>query len=387
MAPYLKSPEPHEIPGLGRVSIGQISWGDAQEIEEATADHPEDYADHVFVCMVVEPPLTVEAASKLEEATAAALVELAADRLGLKDELENVSRSLPARRRLYEADRARWAAMAEIMKPMAEEAAKRFAEINASMEPFMEQAAEHLAYLNEVLSTEASRSIVRSLESLNASLGAVVLPVITDFGSAMKVAAFPQIDQVVSLMAKAKLPSWVLDDSLIRSGINTALIHTPSYATRSPAIKREPSQSELELRRLSDALDALAKFEVATRELIRSRLTATTSGVKWWKQRVPQGVIDNCEKIKQAKEKPGGVSHHAIYYAYPDDYLKIIIRKDNWLECFREIFKSTNAVQACFQWIGTSRPGVAHARPLGDSDYANFMFSVSWVLRAINEAS
>jgi hypothetical protein len=386
MAPYLKSPEPHEISGLGRVSIGQISWGDAQNIEEATAEHPEDYADHIFACMVAEPPLTVEAASKLDEATAAALVELAADRLGLNDELENVSRDLPARHRLYEAERARWVAMAEMMKPMAEEAAKRFAEINASMEPFMEQAAEHLAYMNEVLNTEASRSIVRSLESLNASLGAVVLPAITDFASAMKVAAFPQIDQVVGLMATAKLPSWVLDDSLIRSGINTALIHTPRYAPQWPAIKREPSQSELELRRLSDALDSLAKFEVATRELIRSRLTATTSGVKWWRQRVPQGVIDSCEKTKQAKEKPG-ISHHAIYYAYPDDYLKIIIRKDNWSECFQEIFKSSNAAQACFQWIGTSRPAVAHARPLGDSDYANFMFSVSWVLRAIEEAA
>jgi hypothetical protein len=387
MAPYLKSPEPHEIPGLGRVSIGQISWGDAQKIEEATADHPEAYADHVFACMVVEPPLTVEAASKLDEATATALVELAADRLGLKDELENVSRDLPPRRRLYEADRARWVAMAEMMKPMAEEAAKRLAEINASIEPFMEQAAEHLAYMNEVLSTEASRSIVRSLESLNASLGAVVLPVMTSFGPAMKIAAFPQIDQVVSLMANAKLPSWVLDDSLIRSGINTALIHTPTYAPQSPAIKREPSKLELEQRRLSDALDALVKFEVATRELIRSRLMATTSGLKWWKQRVPKDVIDNCEKTKQAKEKPGGISHHAIYYAYPDDYLKIITRNDNWLACFQEVFKSKNAVQACFQWIATARPAVAHARPLGDSDYANFMFSVSWVIRAINEAA
>ncbi len=365
----LPPPEKHEIPGMGSVSVRHITYGDAVKIEEATANRPDDdYADHVFAAIVAEPPLTVEAASMLKEPTAAALVEIAADRLALKEELAQISQELPARQRLYEAQRAHYRALAEQMKPLAEEARKQ------------------LTQMSKVLDSAASKSIVKSLESLNASLSAEKLSVFKDLGlrsAALKMAAFPQIDQVVSTMASARLPSWVLDDSLIRSGINTAMIHTPAYAPRSPAIWREPSQSELDQRRLSDAFDALVKFEFAIRELIRARLMATTSGPKWWKQRVPKDVIDNCEEKKLAKEKPGRISHQAIYYAYPDDYLKIVTRNDNWQECFQDVFKSKPQVQACFHWIGTARPEVAHARPLQDSDFGNFMFSVSWVIRAI----
>src|SRR5207302_5016475 len=117
-----------------------------------------------------------------------------------------------------------------------------------------------------------------------------------------------------------------------------------------------PSQSELERRRLVDAFDALLKFENAARELISKQLAATSSGAMWWKQRVPQGVIDDCEIRKKAKEKPGGVEHHPIRYAYPDHYLQIITRNDNWNECFRKVFKSKEQVAACFQWIGVARP-------------------------------
>lgn len=382
----LPPPETHEIPGLGSVSIRHLSMGDAIKIEEAAGDRPDDYANQVFAAIVVEPPLTVDAASQLDESTVSALVEVAAERLGIKHELAGVSRDLPARRRLYEAERARWAAIAEQMKPVAEEARKRFAEMAASFQPLREQMAKQLAAVNTVLSSEATRSIVKSLQMMSSSLAAVKLPPIKNLSvppAALKIATFPQIDKVIGSMAIAKLPSWVLDDSLIRSGINTPIIHTPTYVPRSPATDRAPSQSELNRRRLLDAFDALLKFENAARDVIARQLAATSSGSKWWKQRVPKDVIDNCEKRKQEKEKSGGISHDAIHYAYPDDYLKIITRNDNWNECFQIIFGTKNGVISCFYWIGVARPEIAHVRPLKNADYANFMFAVSWVIRAI----
>src|SRR5437868_4187167 len=134
--PYnLPSPEKHEIPGLGSVSIRHLSMGDVIKIEEAAGDQPDDYANQVIAAIVVEPPLTVEAVSQLDEPAVSAFVEIAADRLGIKDELAGVSHDLSARRRLYEAERARWAAIPAQLKPVAVEARKRFAEMAVSFQP------------------------------------------------------------------------------------------------------------------------------------------------------------------------------------------------------------------------------------------------------------
>src|ERR1700693_4852810 len=99
-----RTPETWDIPGLGKVQVGRISFGDthrvAEEADKVIADNPDEYANRIFAHIVLEPPLTVEAASKLGEPAAAKLVELAAARLACGKELHSVSTDLPARGRL-----------------------------------------------------------------------------------------------------------------------------------------------------------------------------------------------------------------------------------------------------------------------------------------------
>jgi hypothetical protein len=195
-----------------------------------------------------------------------------------------------------------------------------------------------------------------------------------------------RIDELVSAISLARFPTWALDQSLIRSGIDTATIHTPAFAPSPPAAKPKLSQAELDQRRLLDACDSLLKFEFEIRDLISKRLSAV-AGTKWWKQRVPGGVIEECQNRKDEKERPGsGVSHHPILYAYPDDYRKIILRKENWEECFEQVFKSKIEVDAFFLWIGAARPEIAHARPMNDAVFTKFMTSVRWIINAIELA-
>lgn len=189
------------------------------------------------------------------------------------------------------------------------------------------------------------------------------------------------VDKAVASLPAAKLPNWVLDESLLRSRIETPAIHTRSFVSRSPVLKTEPTKAELDQRRLSHAYDSLVKFEFEMRSFIPRRL-AVVGGASWWKQRVPGDVITACQTRKIEKEKPSGPAHELISYAYPDDYRKIILRTNNWTDCFQAIFGNRNQVEACFTWIGAARPEIAHARPIADPAYANFVFAVRWVLTA-----
>ncbi|MDQ6947102.1 MAG: hypothetical protein M3256_12755 [Actinomycetota bacterium] len=230
------------------------------------------------------------------------------------------------------------------------------------------------------LNAETREALAASMKSLKAfadvPLMSVKLPAM-DVG---------RIDQLVSAISLAKFPTWALDQSLIRSGIDTATIHTPAFTPTPPAVKPSPSQAESAQRRLLDAFDSLLKFEFEMRELISKRLSAV-AGSRWWKQRVPGGVLEECQTRKDEKERPGsGVSHHPIYYAYPDDYRKIILRQDNWDECFEQVFTHKIEVDALFLWIGAARPEIAHARPLDDAIFTKFTTSVRWIVNAIESA-
>ncbi len=193
-----------------------------------------------------------------------------------------------------------------------------------------------------------------------------------------------RIDQLVSAISLARFPTWTLDQSLIRSGIDTATIHTPAFAPTARAAKPR-SQLESHQRRLLDAFDSLLKFEFEMRDLIRKRLS-DVAGTKWWKQRVPGTVVGDCQRRKDEKEKKGGASHDPIFYAYPDDYRQIIVRQDNWKECFEQVFKNRIQIEALLMWVGAARPEIAHARPLDDATFTKFTTSVRWIVNAIELA-
>jgi hypothetical protein len=267
--------------------------------------------------------------------------------------------------------------------------AKALEAMTLSAETLRAIAASAAAFNAVTLSAKSRVALAASMKSLKAfadvPLMRVTLPAIAGVKLTQPIDV-GRIEQLVSAISLARFPTWALDHSLIRSGIDTATIHTPAFAPTSPAVKPRPSQGDLDRRRLLDAFDSLLKFESEMRDLISKRLSAVV-GIKWWKQRVPGGVVAECQTRKDEKERPGsGVSHHPIFYAYPDDYRKIILRQDNWDECFEQVFKHKIEVDAFFLWIGAARPEIAHARPLDDATFAKFTTSVRWIINAIKLA-
>ena len=89
---------------------------------------------------------------------------------------------------------------------------------------------------------------------------------------------------------------------------------------------------------------------------------------------------------KGRKREGSGASHHPISYAYPDDYRQIIVRQDNWKECFEQVFKNKTQIEALLMWVGAARPEIAHARPLDDATFTKFTTSVRWIINAIELA-
>jgi hypothetical protein len=273
----------------------------------------------------------------------------------------------------------------ESLRALTDLPASTTARLGETMAKFaqIEEAASKSARLGETMAKfaqmeEAASKSGRLGETLAASLAA------TDAMS-KKVVELQGMDQLLNSISRISVPTRVLDASLIRSGLDTATIHTSAYVPRLPRAKPAPTQAESDQRRLLDAYDSLLKFEFEMRDLITTRLTARV-GPRWWKLRIPTDVVEDCEVRKAEKEKPGGTSHHPLYYAYPDDYKKIILRRDNWPECFQPVFRSKTEVEFYFLCVAAARPDIAHARPLDGTVFTKFVTSVRWIINAIDGA-
>jgi hypothetical protein len=308
--------------------------------------------------------MTAEDVSRLDEATASALVEVAASRVASSEELKRVDKALPARHRLYEArvahDKARLQQLGSLMAT-----------------PNLVKSINSLKTLT--MAAPLAQIKLPAFAGMNLKLPAISSPL-----ASVRIAPFPDIAKMVREIEVARLPSWTVDESLVRAGIDVPAIHTPAFKP-TPRVAPRQSVPEHEKSRLLDAFDSLVQFEFVLREFIGDRLEKA-AGAKWWPNRIPGDVVKDCHDRKAEKERPGRPKHRAIFYAYPGDYLKIVLRKDNWQECFKEVFLNADPVSACFLWVGVGRAEIAHVRPLSDSDFGNFMFAVNWLIRTIQEA-
>jgi len=94
---------------------------------------------------------------------------------------------------------------------------------------------------------------------------------------------------------------------------------------------------------------------------------------KWWKTRVPHDVRVQAEERKTEEEqrlKPT-VNLHPIWYIDFYDYVKIITRKDNWNDIFKEIFVNKDEFKVTIMKLVPLRNKIAHMRPLSIREKKN----------------
>jgi hypothetical protein len=370
-----------QLPARGRAILRTLTYGDALDAAHVAENAPEAdrvdaYSNFVFSRLVAEPGLTPSAAASLAPEDVAVLAPSAAKQLGLFDEFQGTDPQLDPRARLYEAfcsDRQR-----EL---------EQLKSITLSALGPLADAKEVLAGIGWTTMLEDLAALKAAADPAIQLAGLMPTGVLNDAleqGKMVEWLGLPQLKSLANAVSGAGLAPWALDDVLATAGFNSRLVHTPGYV---PSVRSQtkPTQRELDERRLTDAFDSLVKLEFDLRELISDKLAAV-AGSSWWSQRVPRAVQEGCATRKADKEKPGRPINDPIAYAYPDDYRAILMRKDNWRECFQSVFVNPTDTEACFNWVSIARAEVAHVRPLDDETFTSFIFAARRLCTAIARA-
>lgn len=135
--------------------------------------------------------------------------------------------------------------------------------------------------------------------------------------------------------------------------------------------------------------EVLEKLENKLRECV-SRTLHRIAGDNWWDERVPPDVRENAEKNKERNEKPWpwmkNVDYPLIYYVDFTGYRKIILKRDNWREAFKEIFKDEIIIDAKLRELEIIRNNIAHNRKLTPDQYEILVVNSKHIIKCIDEA-
>lgn len=134
-----------------------------------------------------------------------------------------------------------------------------------------------------------------------------------------------------------------------------------------------------------EAYAKLFAIETGLRELLIGDL-GKLAGPKWHKTRLPSDIykkyVDGMQferSIKWAHQ----VLHHPIYYVDFPDLKKVILRKDNWEQCFKLTFQRAEIFEATVSELEFVRNRVAHNRRCCNSDIVTVQNALNILLESI----
>lgn len=118
-----------------------------------------------------------------------------------------------------------------------------------------------------------------------------------------------------------------------------------------------------------DAYEMLKRLETKLRECIQTSLEKVSRN--WWKERIPEDIQDRARLRKEGNEKqwPWHTEKDLPFIFYVDftDYAKIIIRRDNWEQVFKQIFREKDIILAKLRELEPIRNAIAHVRELSQT--------------------
>lgn len=121
----------------------------------------------------------------------------------------------------------------------------------------------------------------------------------------------------------------------------------------------------------------LEQLEVTLRNCIRSSLGKVSND--WWIERVPPDIRENAEERREKDP----LKRDSIEYIDFPDYAKIIVRKDNWRECFQKIFKSAESVEIKLKELEPIRNSISHSRGVTEEQIKKFRVYARDIMGAI----
>ena len=175
-------------------------------------------------------------------------------------------------------------------------------------------------------------------------------------------------------------PAIAFDQAITNAGVKHA---PPPYIRAYARADDNRGEEDAGFERNNAAHDRLQRFESHLRAFIDQRMT-TSFGDNWIKHRVP-GDIRQQWKKKQAKALDAGESKRPlIAYADFTDYVKIIVRNDNWNPVFAKIFQRKSLVKESFQRLYPIRVCTMHARIITQDDELYLCAETTRLLNAMD---
>lgn len=135
----------------------------------------------------------------------------------------------------------------------------------------------------------------------------------------------------------------------------------------------------------SEPYQILKELETKLRLFIEESLKNINKN--WWKERVPGDVQESAKQLQEKNECPWPwikkEEKSPIFYIDFPDYLKIIIRKDNWNEVFQKTFKDANAIAQRLRELQPIRNNIAHSRSITSQESTALRLYADQIIKTI----
>lgn len=392
-----------EIPELGRVTLKPIRIITISKALLLASEAEEQYQANIFSNLVISdafenPKKSPEDVAKFSTDLLIKVIDLVVDILDIRKQFTETSESIHVRERFFKAylkfEKSFFHKLSASLKDSLIKITSNTMQFK-KVEDQLVEAVRTMGALNFKLTlpelpNDFLRTFIKSSEELNRSFGSIDEEM-KKFQKNIKSIAFPRnkpLEKIVKTIAQMNLPEPYFSSALVASGINTPILHSPSYTI--PRLKPiyngevKVKSEDAKRRRLVDGYDILSHLEQSLRDIIETKLSEL-HGDKWWKRGVPGDILKHCQERKLEKENPHEAKYHPIYYAYVHDYEKIIIRKDNWDPVFSKIFVAKNELIVSFSWVANVRDSIAHIRPVSDDEYLMFIAGARWIQIRLNK--
>jgi hypothetical protein len=179
-------------------------------------------------------------------------------------------------------------------------------------------------------------------------------------------------------------PGITSDSALSLSGLFGGDLHTPVIPPPLEKTAEERSVERHPQRRMLDAYDLLFNLERQIRDSL-SEAMVTRFGQDWVKHRVPGELHQQWKEKRAAALKNGETEHPILDYSDFTDYVRIIIRKDNWEDVFEAAFHNKTDIQISFQRLYPIRLCTMHARTITKEDFLVLLVEKKRILKALQK--
>jgi hypothetical protein len=130
----------------------------------------------------------------------------------------------------------------------------------------------------------------------------------------------------------------------------------------------------------------LNELETSLRQYVEKQMSKISP--KWWKERIPRDVQELSEQRKKGNEECswpwyGKGSESLMCYIDFSDYARILLRRDNWRDCFRKAFKNQTQLQASLERLEPIRNTIAHNRALTPDQKMTLSIEKKFILSCI----